>query len=115
MFKILISSGLIIFGLSSIIFLVKHTIALNSFLSLLRVDFSEKWNELGGLKKHGMSFNNKRARYHIDRWIKNETDEKYAKLKAFYSRVSRYELRAAISIVITTVLFILQEYYKGKL
>jgi len=107
MLKIMSSIGIAVSAICSIVFLVKHVVAMNRFLRVLREDYKEKWNELGGLQSHGLSFNNKKARANIDTWIKSENDKEYDRLKDLYSPVSKSEISCAISIVLTIIFIIM--------
>ena len=115
MIDIIILAGALIFGISSMIFLVIYIRSFNNFLRVFRETHPQKWNELGSLQSIRFEFNNKRARADVDRWIKEEKDEKYGGLKNIYSRVSRLEAAAGILIVISVILFLIQFIFTGKL
>jgi hypothetical protein len=115
MIDILLIGCFVIFGISSIVFLVVYIKTFNNFLRVFRETHLQKWNELGGLQSIRLEFHNKRARTNVDRWIKEETDEKYIGLKNIYSRVSRLETIAGILIIMSVVFFILHLVYTGKL
>lgn len=108
----LIGSGIL--GISSAILLAKYVTEFNHFLRVFRSAHEDKWNELGSLERVGLGFRNKRARAIIDKWMRKETDEKYYDLQRLYSRVSRTESIAAILIVLTVGLLLLNRFLLNK-
>jgi len=113
--EILTAAGSAILGISSIIFFVIYTKAFNNFLRVFRQTHPQKWNKLGSLQKISLGFQNKKTRANIDRWIKEETDEKYDDLKRIYSPVSRLEVAVGILIVSSVFLLLFHFIYTGKL
>lgn len=102
-------------GIGSIILFVIYTKAFNNFLRVFRKKHPQKWDELGRLQSIRLEFQNKRVRANIDRWIKEETDEKYDDLKKIYSSVSRLEVVVSTLIVSSVIFLLIHFIYTGKL
>ena len=111
---ILTLSGFVILCLALFMFVV-YVKSFNHFLRIFKQKHESKWNELGALPRLSPGFRNKRARAQVDRWIKNETDEKYCELKEVYSRVSRNENIAGILIIVSILFYILDLVLTAKI